>query len=88
MLRRRLRWVVAIPAAVATQVCGTLGWEAGYWALAQDTTYATVYDADNYAIDGNMTYGMKNFRRLRHNDGGGWRPVNHYFAYGIPSSDY
>ena len=69
--------------------CGTLGWEAAYWGLAEDTTYAMVVDADNYAVDGNMTYGMKNFNRLRHNGGGGgWRPVNHYFSYGVPTSDY
>jgi hypothetical protein len=68
--------------------CGALGMELGYWALAEDTTYATVYDADTYADDGNVTYGMKPFTRLRHNPGSGWRPVNHYFAYGIPSADY
>jgi len=63
--------------------CGTLGWEVGYWALAEDTAYASYTDGP-----ATRTYGMKSYQGLEFNHGGAWRPVNHAYDYAPPTQDY
>ncbi len=69
--------------------CGTgmLAWEAAYWGLAEETTRSTVVDVATFATDGNRTYGMMDFRGLEYNPGTGYRPVNHYYDFGPPTTD-
>lgn len=63
--------------------CGTLGWEIGYWALAEDTTSASY--SDTAAM---RTYGMKSYQGLEFNHAGVWRPLNHAADYAPPTEDH
>jgi hypothetical protein len=63
--------------------CGTLGWEVGYWALAEDSAYASYNDGV-----GSRLYGMKSYQGLEFNYGGVWRPVNHAYDYAPPTEDH
>jgi hypothetical protein len=62
---------------------GTLGWEVGYWQINEESTSAYVD-----VMPGDYMYTMKRFDRLQYYYEGVWRPVNHFFAYGVPTQDY
>ena len=62
------------------------GLEAVYWQLFDSDARA---DFSDDGLGGpNRTYGMRDYRGLEANMGLGYRPVNHYFDYGPPVSDY
>jgi hypothetical protein len=65
--------------------CGTLGWEVGYWMLDEESTSSYVTDT----VGGpTFTHTMKRFDRLEHYYDGVWRPLNHFYSYGVPTQDY
>lgn len=69
----------------ATGCCGMLGWELGYWMLDEESTSSYVTDM----VGGpTFTHTMKRFDRLEHYYNGVWRPLNHFYSYGVPTQDY
>jgi hypothetical protein len=66
--------------------CGsTVGWEVGYWMLDEESTTHMVNDM----VGGpTFTHTMKRFDRLEHYYDGTWRPLNHFYSYGVPTQDY
>jgi hypothetical protein len=65
--------------------CCTLGWEVGYWMLDDESTSYMVNDM----VGGpTFTHTMKRFDRLEHYYDGTWRPLNHFYSYGVPTQDY
>jgi hypothetical protein len=59
--------------------------EAAYWGLAQEENSAS-YDVQV----GDRLYGLVDYRGLQYDNGyiAGYRPVNHYYDYAPPTSDY
>lgn len=65
--------------------CGPkYGWDFGYWGLIEEESNVAVTDITG---DTNRLYGMIDYRGLEADMGAGYRPVNHYFDYGPPTTD-
>jgi len=60
------------------------GWDFGYWGLFEESTQVAVTDVTG---DTNRLYGMIDYRGLEANMGAGYRPMNHYFDFGAPTTD-